>query len=110
MAIWRPYRVVALCAGEPPELVHETIGTYLESARTLGRRTAELHLSLAHAEALDAEGDHDEAREVLARAREVLLARAEAIGDPAIRESFLEAVPEHARIMARAAEWLGAPV
>ncbi|MBI2933006.1 MAG: putative maltokinase, partial [Planctomycetes bacterium] len=32
---------------EPPASARETIGTYLESARLLGRRTAELHLALA---------------------------------------------------------------
>jgi len=32
-----------------PPLVEETIGTYLESARLLGQRTAELHLALASA-------------------------------------------------------------
>jgi maltose alpha-D-glucosyltransferase/alpha-amylase len=31
---------------EPPELAHETIGGYLDSARTLGQRTAELHAAL----------------------------------------------------------------
>jgi len=34
-------------AAEPPELAHELVGTYLESARLLGQRTAELHLALA---------------------------------------------------------------
>ncbi len=32
---------------ELPELVYETIGTYIESARLLGQRTAELHVALA---------------------------------------------------------------
>ncbi|MGH2689991.1 MAG: putative maltokinase, partial [Actinomycetota bacterium] len=36
-----------LAASEPPELAYETIGGYLESARLLGRRTAEMHLALA---------------------------------------------------------------
>jgi maltose alpha-D-glucosyltransferase/alpha-amylase len=34
---------------EPPPLAQETIGTYLVSARLLGRRTAELHIALASA-------------------------------------------------------------
>ncbi|MGD0794842.1 MAG: maltose alpha-D-glucosyltransferase [Dehalococcoidales bacterium] len=33
--------------GEPPALAKETIGSYLASARLLGRRTAELHIALA---------------------------------------------------------------
>jgi maltose alpha-D-glucosyltransferase/alpha-amylase len=32
---------------EPPVVAYDTIGAYLESARQLGRRTAELHLALA---------------------------------------------------------------
>ncbi|HKW73003.1 MAG TPA: putative maltokinase, partial [Candidatus Dormibacteraeota bacterium] len=32
---------------DPPEIVTTTIGSYLESARLLGRRTAELHAALA---------------------------------------------------------------
>jgi len=33
---------------EPPPLVRELMGSYLEFARTLGMRTAELHLALSH--------------------------------------------------------------
>jgi len=36
-----------LAEGEIPDLAHELIGTYLESARLLGQRTAEMHLALA---------------------------------------------------------------
>jgi maltose alpha-D-glucosyltransferase / alpha-amylase len=36
-----------LAESEPPELAYETIGGYLESARLLGQRTAEMHLALA---------------------------------------------------------------
>jgi maltose alpha-D-glucosyltransferase / alpha-amylase len=32
---------------EPPEIARELIGTYLESARLIGQRTAELHIALA---------------------------------------------------------------
>jgi maltose alpha-D-glucosyltransferase/alpha-amylase len=39
--------LVDLAAMPPPELALEMFGTYLESARLLGRRTAELHLALA---------------------------------------------------------------
>ncbi|MCW2962023.1 MAG: trehalose synthase [Thermoleophilia bacterium] len=34
---------------DPPQLAHDTIGAYLESARMLGTRTAELHAALAAA-------------------------------------------------------------
>jgi maltose alpha-D-glucosyltransferase/alpha-amylase len=39
--------LVDLAAMPPPELALEMFGTYLESARLLGRRTADLHLALA---------------------------------------------------------------
>ncbi|MBC7460073.1 MAG: maltose alpha-D-glucosyltransferase [Thermoleophilia bacterium] len=39
---------------ELPDLAHETIGTYLEMARTLGVRTAEMHIALAAAPSEDA--------------------------------------------------------
>ncbi|MGQ9688744.1 MAG: maltose alpha-D-glucosyltransferase [Desulfobaccales bacterium] len=39
--------LVALSRQEPPPLVEELVGTYLESARLLGERTAEMHLALA---------------------------------------------------------------
>jgi maltose alpha-D-glucosyltransferase/alpha-amylase len=35
---------------EPPPLAHDTVGAYLHSAELLGRRTAELHVTLAHIE------------------------------------------------------------
>jgi maltose alpha-D-glucosyltransferase / alpha-amylase len=38
---------LALAREEPPLLAEEMVGTYLESARLLGERTAEMHLALA---------------------------------------------------------------
>ena len=38
--------LVELSRSEPPALAHDTIAGYLESARALGRRTAELHVAL----------------------------------------------------------------
>jgi eukaryotic-like serine/threonine-protein kinase len=64
------------------------------------------YLPLLHAEALEATGDHEGAREVIERARNELLARADTIDDPAYRRSFLENVPENARTLARARQWL----
>jgi maltose alpha-D-glucosyltransferase / alpha-amylase len=43
----RMFPLLELAASEYPPHVIEIIGTYLESAHLLGRRTAELHLSLA---------------------------------------------------------------
>ena len=39
--------LLELARTDPPAIARETIGAYLESARLLGRRTAELHLALA---------------------------------------------------------------
>jgi eukaryotic-like serine/threonine-protein kinase len=56
------------------------------------------HVRLIHAEVLDACGLRDASRAVLVAARDRLRADAEMISSPAFRRSFLEAVPEHARI------------
>jgi hypothetical protein len=66
-------------------------------------------LRLARAEALHATGQLDAARAAIADARARLLALADRIQDPAYRMSFLEAVPENARTLALAREWLGEP-
>ncbi|MEZ4301431.1 MAG: hypothetical protein R3B70_41235 [Polyangiaceae bacterium] len=58
-------------------------------------------------EALLAAADRREAREAAALASERLASRAALIGEPALRESFLSRVPEHARTLELAAE-LGA--
>ena len=39
--------LLELIAEDPPPLAHELVGSYMESARLLGQRTAELHLALA---------------------------------------------------------------
>jgi maltose alpha-D-glucosyltransferase / alpha-amylase len=41
------HNLVQASAAEPPEVAVRTIGAYLDSARLLGRRTAELHRALA---------------------------------------------------------------
>jgi maltose alpha-D-glucosyltransferase / alpha-amylase len=43
----RPARLLDLAASNPPDLASDLIGAYLESARLLGRRSAELHQALA---------------------------------------------------------------
>jgi hypothetical protein len=64
----------------------------------------ESFIRLAHAEALLAVGDADGAAAALAEARARLLDRAGKIADAGLRRSFLERVPENARILALAAE------
>jgi hypothetical protein len=62
---------------------------------------------VVHAEALHATGDHDAARRAIAAARARLLAIAGRIAEPTYRTSFLAAVPENARTLTLASEWLG---
>jgi tetratricopeptide (TPR) repeat protein len=59
-------------------------------------------IQLAWAEALAATGAHEASREALDAARERVLLRAAKIDDAALRRSFLEDVPDHARTLARA--------
>jgi hypothetical protein len=66
-------------------------------------------LRLTRAEALHATGALDAARAAITDARARLLAIARTIEDPAYRASFLDAVPENARTLALAREWLGEP-
>ena len=61
---------------------------------------------LVHAESLHATGAHDAARRAIADARTHLLAIADKIADPDYRRSFLENVPENARILVLARAWL----
>jgi tetratricopeptide (TPR) repeat protein len=67
-----------------------------------GVDSGESLIRLTYAEALFAVGAQTEARAALAAARERLLARAERIGDPRLREKFLGTVPENARTLALA--------
>ncbi|WP_437783786.1 protein kinase domain-containing protein [Sorangium sp. So ce1097] len=104
---------VLLAGGRPAEA--------LEAARRAEELAAALVTSLGHleegesqldlvrAEALEACGAREEARAAIAAARDRLLKRAGRIENPAWRASFLENVPEHARIQALARAWLGDP-
>jgi tetratricopeptide (TPR) repeat protein len=62
---------------------------------------------LVHAEALDAAGERAAAHEALREAWSELRERSERIDDDAVRQTFLEVVPEHARVIERARQWLG---
>jgi tetratricopeptide (TPR) repeat protein len=67
----------------------------------------EAQIRLVHARVLDAAGDADGAREAIGAAREIVLAKAAKISDPALRESFLGRVPEHVQILALTEAWGG---
>lgn len=59
----------------------------------------EAMVSAAHVSALARSGQVDRARDALAVARDRILARADRLRDAAMRARFLEAVPDHARIL-----------
>jgi len=68
-----------------------------------GVEDGETFIRLAHIEALEANGDTDGARTAALEAERRLIARADRIQDDALRESFLERVPESLRTLAAAA-------
>jgi tetratricopeptide (TPR) repeat protein len=72
-----------------------------------GIEEGESRIRVVYAEALVAAGEIARGHAAIAEARDRLLARAGAVVDPALRKSFLERVPENARTLRRAAEWLG---
>jgi tetratricopeptide (TPR) repeat protein len=76
-----------------------------EAFRAFGYRGA--YARLVYAKALHAVGAHDSAREAVAIARARLLANAAKIGDADVRTGFLRNVPENARTLELAREWLG---
>jgi tetratricopeptide (TPR) repeat protein len=85
-----------------------------QEARSVLDRLGELEVGeslvrLVHAETLFAVGDRRGALGAILTARDVLLARAAKITDPAWRESFLRRVPDNAATLARARQWVGSP-
>jgi eukaryotic-like serine/threonine-protein kinase len=119
-------QAVAFAAGSPPLVAHAhgVLASVLirggrcdealrvaEAAMALsasvGGTEDDRELELVHAEALHAVGDLERARACIGRARDRLLELAVGIEDPAWRRAFLEAVPENARMLALAADWLG---
>jgi tetratricopeptide (TPR) repeat protein len=98
---------VLLAAGRAADalaLARAALGQ-LEALGGIDDGEAIIRLSLA--EALAASGDRSAAIAAIGHARDRLLARADAISDPALRTSFLGRVPENARTLALALE-LGA--
>jgi hypothetical protein len=87
----------ALATAEDARAQYEAIGAF-------GYRGA--FARLVHVEALEAVGDHAAACQALAAARDRVIGNAGKIGDPELRRSFLEVVPENARTLALAAQWL----
>jgi tetratricopeptide (TPR) repeat protein len=93
-----------LAQGRPAEALLGARDAYaqLESLGAVDDGEATIRLALA--ECLIAAGDTSVAYEVLDKASRRILASAEAINDPASRESFLTRIPEHRRILELARE------
>jgi eukaryotic-like serine/threonine-protein kinase len=64
---------------------------------------------LVYVEALEATDDHAVACAAITEARDRLLTQAARIDDPIRRKTFLENVPENARTLSLARQWLGEP-
>jgi tetratricopeptide (TPR) repeat protein len=108
--IYRPLALAvlgeALLARERPAeaLVQSAAAIHeLESAGTLMDGS---FVHRVHAQALWANGQCEEAKGAVRSARDDLRSRAAIISDPALRKTFLEGIPENARIEALAREWL----
>jgi tetratricopeptide (TPR) repeat protein len=71
-----------------------------------GVEEGEALIRLVHMSALAVTGHESEARQAIAEARHRLLMRAERIGSATWQKSFLENVPENARTLAFAIQWL----
>ena len=72
---------------------------------TPGRAETPYLIGLVHAETLFAAGQDARASAALAAARERLLDRAARVDDPELRDSFLQRIPENARILQLADAW-----
>jgi tetratricopeptide (TPR) repeat protein len=94
------------CAGEAAALAGKALSWHERSGGVFLALQEEI--PVRYAEALHAKGDMAAAVEAIRRARADLLSRAEKIPDLALRRSFLEGVPAHARTLALSRAWLGA--
>ena len=89
-------------------LVQEALAIASEADELLAEGAdREVLVHLAHAEALAAAGRSSPAREVIERARAIVLSRAAVITDAIEREAFLTGVPENARVLALASQIKG---
>ncbi len=89
--------------------IEAALETATEAATLLdspgGVESGENLIRRAHAEAVAASGDQSAALVILRAAHERLLAQADRLGGDALRRSFLERVPDNARILALVEEW-----
>jgi tetratricopeptide (TPR) repeat protein len=95
---------VLLATGRAAEALEPSTAA-LESLHSVGTQLEEGFVRRVHADALRANGRHEEARTLVASARDALVARAAGVSDPALREAFLRRVPDHAKILGMAEAW-----
>jgi tetratricopeptide (TPR) repeat protein len=98
---------VELARGLPMQALEAARGALGHAGPLQLSPDVEMQARLVLVEALEALGDHEGARTALASARDRLLAIARWIYDEPLRQSFLEAVPWNARLLALSADWLG---
>src|SRR5262249_35713290 len=96
---------VALEQGRAAEALEAATVAHDLLMRLQGIEEGDSLVRLVHAEALRASGDLEQARVHIAIARDRLLATAANVGDPELRKSFPERIPENARTVALAREW-----
>ena len=95
-------------AQKRPQEALRVVSLALESPDAMkSLEEGEATVRLVHAEALDAVGDRAGAAKAIATARDRLRQRAAKFTDAALAKSFLEKVPENARILALDAAWNG---
>jgi len=92
--------------GSSPERAEPAAREAMDVLDALGGvEQGESYVRLTFAEALDANGDHEAARDAIATARVRILERAAMIHDPTWKDSFLERVRENARTLELARQW-----
>jgi tetratricopeptide (TPR) repeat protein len=95
-----------LALGRPEDAARDSEEAFSVLAELGGIEDGDALVRLVRYEVLDAIGETDRALKVLAAARDRLLDRAAAIGEPDLRASFLDNVPDHARTIELARERL----